>query len=143
MAYQSASPRTLEDYGDPASSGSQDRLKLPIPRLRKSSNPRDDDHGLTSPIDGKSRVSHACEPCRQRKTKVSMRTRLQHLISQDGSMVMEFYVDGASRSIYAAKHASSRFSHNLHSGAENGVLLENPYRNLTPPSLRGCKLQMH
>jgi hypothetical protein len=47
--------------------------KVPIPRLRRASKPRNEVPGGSSGgslADSKHRVSHACEPCRQRKTKV-------------------------------------------------------------------------
>ena len=56
------------------SSSSSTRTKVPIPRLRRGSKSREDSFSgsvIGSLADGKHRVSHACEPCRQRKTKVS------------------------------------------------------------------------
>lgn len=50
----------------------QQPLKVPIPRLRRPSATGDDGSGGSAGGSGgdKHRVSHACEPCRQRKTKV-------------------------------------------------------------------------
>ncbi|KAL9047161.1 MAG: hypothetical protein Q9214_000199 [Letrouitia sp. 1 TL-2023] len=45
-------------------------MKMPIPRLRRENEGQAGLHSSGSG-DGKQRVSHACEPCRQRKTKCS------------------------------------------------------------------------
>lgn len=45
-------------------------MKMPIPRLRRENESQAGLHSSGSG-DGKQRVSHACEPCRQRKTKCS------------------------------------------------------------------------
>lgn len=46
------------------------RVKMPIPRLRRNTDgpPTSEASGM---LDAKNRVSHACEPCRHRKTKCS------------------------------------------------------------------------
>ncbi|KAL9609236.1 MAG: hypothetical protein Q9167_005971 [Letrouitia subvulpina] len=48
----------------------QRTMKMPIPRLRRE-NEGQAGHQSSGLGDGKQRVSHACEPCRQRKTKCS------------------------------------------------------------------------
>ena len=48
---------------------SQNPSKVAIPRLRRNSEDRSSSKG--SAVADKNRVSHACEPCRQRKTKCS------------------------------------------------------------------------
>lgn len=51
-------------------SSPQSRPKLPIPRLRRATD--GPPTGATSgSLDSKNRVTHACEPCRHRKTKCS------------------------------------------------------------------------
>ncbi|KAA8910030.1 hypothetical protein FN846DRAFT_940314, partial [Sphaerosporella brunnea] len=72
------------------------RSKVAIPRLQSASNKsRDDgyaDLSIGSPVDGKHRVSHACEPCRQRKTKCSgERPQCEHC--QDFKISC-YYADG-------------------------------------------------
>ena len=51
------------------SAQSQNPPKVAIPRLRRHSESQS--HSKGSPAAGKNRVAHACEPCRQRKTKCS------------------------------------------------------------------------
>lgn len=51
------------------SAQSQNPPKVAIPRLRRNS--ENQSHSKGSPAADKNRVAHACEPCRQRKTKCS------------------------------------------------------------------------
>ena len=54
--------------GSFASTEQRRTMKVPIPRLKQSSKSGEESAGLSA--GDKQRVSHACEPCRQRKTKV-------------------------------------------------------------------------
>jgi len=56
------SPRTV------AAESSQKAAKVAIPRLERSIDPTGEDAGR---LGGRHRVTHACEPCRRRKTKCS------------------------------------------------------------------------
>ncbi len=60
---------TIATPSHQSSAQSQNPPKVAIPRLRRNSDDQSTSKG--SPAADKNRVAHACEPCRQRKTKCS------------------------------------------------------------------------